>query len=281
MGCLFDQVQSSSATYAVHKEYHTSLLSLDSHQIGTLTHLTRTYLYSNKHTYIHPSLPPLHHASALPFPFSAISNFRRAAKTISSLLRCKFACRSFRSALHALGFACSAGSSVCCNLAARLYRVMRSGCAVFGAGDARGAVCIVGSGRGVGRLNDGGACSALLVTFKMLCWCLRRTVSSPRPLNTRSVVAAAFPPFRCRSHAMSRRLSCGNICAMSSICRWFRRGAAARVEVGRVPWADGLLKYQRMARKVTTRKTRTWGMLIDCSVMVALCVVWCGVEVWV
>jgi hypothetical protein len=110
--------------------------------------------------------------------------------------------------------------------------------------------------------------------------CLRLlTVSSPRPLNTRSVVAAAFPPFRCRSHAISRRLSCGNICAMSSICRWFRRGVAARVEVGRVPWADGLLKYQRMARKVTTRKTRTWGMLIDCSVMVALCVVWCGV-VW-
>jgi hypothetical protein len=224
MGCLFDQVQSSSARYAVHKEYHTSLLSLDSHQIGTLTHLTRTYLYSNKHTYIHPSLPPLHHASALPFPFSAISNFRRAAKTISSLLRCKFACRSFRSALHALGFACSAGSSVCCNLAARLYRVMRSGCAVFGAGDARGAVCIVGSGRGVGRMKLGGAYHRLSVLnpFEMLCCvcdysrCLVPAHSTPAPSSLPRSRRSAAGPMRCRA---------GLVAGTSVRCRRFAGGS--------------------------------------------------------
>lgn len=33
---------------------------------------------------------------------------------------------------------------------------------------------------------------------------------------------------------------------------------------------EGLLKYQREARKMTTRKTTTWGMLMDCSAMVAV-----------
>jgi hypothetical protein len=46
----------------------------------------------------------------------------------------------------------------------------------------------------------------------------------------------------------------------------------ARLGAARVPVAVGLLKYHRMARKVTTRNTRTCGMLIDCSAMVACCV---------
>lgn len=44
-------------------------------------------------------------------------------------------------------------------------------------------------------------------------------------------------------------------------------GARVLVPDGEV---EGLLKYHREARKMTTRKTRTWGMLMDCSAMVAL-----------
>lgn len=33
---------------------------------------------------------------------------------------------------------------------------------------------------------------------------------------------------------------------------------------------EGLLKYHRDARKMTTRKTRTCGMLMDCSAMVVV-----------
>lgn len=99
------------------------------------------------------------------------------------------------------------------------------------------------------------------------------TVSRPRPLSTLSVVAEALPPFRCRSHAISRRLSCGNIVAIWSTCAGFMRGAE-RAGVTPACVLDGLLRYHRDARKMTTRKTRTWGMLIDCSVMVAGRVRW-------
>lgn len=94
------------------------------------------------------------------------------------------------------------------------------------------------------------------------------TVSNPLPPSIRSVVAAALPPFRCKSHAMSRLLSCGNICATWSICAGFMRGVE-RWEVARVCGAEGLLKYHRMARTVTMRKTMTCGMFMDCSAMVA------------
>ena len=44
----------------------------------------------------------------------------------------------------------------------------------------------------------------------------KSTLSRPRPPSTRSDVAATLPPFLCRSHMMSLRLSCGNICATCS-----------------------------------------------------------------
>lgn len=40
--------------------------------------------------------------------------------------------------------------------------------------------------------------------------------SKPRPLKILSVVATTFPPFRCRSHMMLRRETCGNICCILS-----------------------------------------------------------------
>jgi hypothetical protein len=94
------------------------------------------------------------------------------------------------------------------------------------------------------------------------------TVSKPLPPSTRSVVADAFPPFLCRSQAMSLLLSCGNICAIWSIWAGFI-GRAVRLGAARVPASDGLLKcrYHRTARKVKTRKTRTCGMLMLCCAM--------------
>lgn len=100
-------------------------------------------------------LPP-HYAGA--FPFSAASIFLLAANIISSLLLCRFACLSFRSALHAfaLGFS-SDTSSTCSNLDAKLYLVIRSGLLGFGALDAPGAAVGVRDAGGEGIVNEGGA----------------------------------------------------------------------------------------------------------------------------
>ena len=61
----------------------------------------------------------------------------------------------------------------------------------------------------------------------------RYTLSNPLPLNTLSVVACTLPPFRCRSHCISLLLSCGNICAICSMCAGLAvlRSLAACVEV--------------------------------------------------
>src|SRR6266576_5827646 len=47
------------------------------------------------------------------------------------------------------------------------------------------------------------------------------TTSKALPLNTLSVVAATFPPFLCRSHVISLRFNCGNICDNWSTCAGF------------------------------------------------------------
>jgi hypothetical protein len=44
------------------------------------------------------------------------------------------------------------------------------------------------------------------------------TVSNPLPVKILSVVAATLPPFRCRSHIISLRFNCGNICDICSTC---------------------------------------------------------------
>jgi len=102
-------------------------------------------------------------------------------------------------------------------------------------------------------------------------WCANKngklTVSNPRPLNTRSVVAATIPPFLCRSHAISLLFNCGNMLAIWSMCAGLIR-TARFVPAGRVPAAAGFARYHRMARTETMMKTMSCGMLSVCSAMV-------------
>jgi hypothetical protein len=67
---------------------------------------------------------------------------------------------------------------------------------------------------------------------------------------------------------MSLLFSCGNIWAIVSICAGSMR--IERVALGRVPFAEGLLEYQRYTRKATTANTMTCGMLMLCSAMFAM-----------
>ncbi len=59
------------------------------------------------------------------------------------------------------------------------------------------------------------------------------TVSNPPLASTLSVVAATLPPFRCKSHIISRRPSCGNIFAICSTSAGLAaRGFLEEVELG-------------------------------------------------
>lgn len=93
-------------------------------------------------------------------------------------------------------------------------------------------------------------------------------MSSPRPLRIRSDVPATLPPLRCRSQAMLRRSSCGNMELIWVICA----GSTARLREEPLlllpPEEEdmGLLRYQRMAKKPTSATARSWGMLIEVSV---------------
>jgi hypothetical protein len=93
------------------------------------------------------------------FAFSCASSFLRAAKIISSLRLCRFACLSVLSALHDFAFGCSscAGCSGRLSLEDRLYRVIKSGCVgLAGVAAARAGVGAV-RGAGVGIWKDAGA----------------------------------------------------------------------------------------------------------------------------
>jgi hypothetical protein len=59
------------------------------------------------------------------------------------------------------------------------------------------------------------------------------TTSKPRPLNILSVVATTFPPFRCRSHMILRRETCGNICCILS----------TSASLARMLFADVVLRF--------------------------------------
>lgn len=103
-----------------------------------------------------PLLPP-HHPPLLSLSFSSI--FLRAFSTISSLLRCKSACRSFLLLLHNGAGAASPslpateGSPI---LDARLYLVIRSGCVGLASGAAEGAADAVVKGGRTGWKDGGG-----------------------------------------------------------------------------------------------------------------------------
>lgn len=99
----------------------------------------------------------LYTAAPEAFAFSCASSFLRAARIISSLRRCRFACLSVLSVLQAFDFGCSscAGCDASEIFADRLYLVIRSGCEGR-AGVAAGRTG-AGEARGPGIWKDGGA----------------------------------------------------------------------------------------------------------------------------
>ena len=114
---------------------------------------------------------------------------------------------------------------------------------------------------------------------------LELTLSKPLPLNTRSVVAAMLPRFRCSSQAISRLSSCGNICASCSTCAGFTRLWRERpldvddevedvLELEPEPEPESGLeeeKYQRRAKKVMSRTAISCGIFRVCSDIVDVC----------
>jgi hypothetical protein len=116
-------------------------------------------------SYIHPPLKRTEAHDCEAFAFSCASSFRLAARIISSLRLCRFACLSLLSALHDFAFGCSAcvGSVRWPSLEERLYRVIKSGCAgLAGVAAARAGVGAA-RGAGVGIWKDAGACSMLVL----------------------------------------------------------------------------------------------------------------------
>lgn len=91
--------------------------------------------------------------------------------------------------------------------------------------------------------------------------------SKALPLNTLSVVAVTFPPFRCRSHMISLRLNCGNICDNWSTCAVFTPKPRDCPAGSRVLLPEGFENNHRMRRDVMTMNTRIWGMFNVCSAM--------------
>jgi len=129
-------------------------------------------------------------------------------------------------------------------LAFRLYRVIRSGCRGFTcAGVDVAADEDAGTGRG-GWKDCGGT-------------------SKPLPLSILSVVATTFPPFRCKSHMILRRETCGNICCILSTSASLARMLFAEVEL-RFCDEDVLdeKKKYRIASAPSTSIMSSWGRFI-------------------
>lgn len=91
------------------------------------------------------------------------------------------------------------------------------------------------------------------------------TISKPRPLKILSVVAATLPPFRCKSHIISRVFSCGNICDICSTWAGSTACPRARVRLPPAPGSSSRLKNHRITKKDTTAKVRREGILREGS----------------
>jgi hypothetical protein len=91
------------------------------------------------------------------------------------------------------------------------------------------------------------------------------TTSNPRPFSILSVVATTFPPFRCRSHMMLRRATCGNICWMRSTSA--SRAARADDEPRGSDDAPDEKKKYRTARPPRRSTRRSCGRLMVWSVV--------------
>lgn len=100
------------------------------------------------------------------------------------------------------------------------------------------------------------------------------TTSNPRPLNILSVVATTFPPFRCRSHMILRRETCGNICCILSTSASLARMLFA--DVG-LRFGDGVsleTKKYRIASAPSTNNMSSCGKPIVWSAIVSASGVW-------
>lgn len=93
----------------------------------------------------------------------------------------------------------------------------------------------------------------------------RLTASKPRPERTLSVVAATLPPFRCRSHMISRVLNCGNIWDICSTWAGSTTFPRARPRALGGLLSSSRLKNHRNTKKETTARVRSEGMLRDGS----------------
>ena len=95
------------------------------------------------------------------------------------------------------------------------------------------------------------------------------TTSNPRPLKILSVVAATLPPFRCKSHIISRVFNCGNIWDICSTCAGSTAFPRARLRPPPpeppLPGSLSRLKNHRMTKKETTARVSSDGMLRDGS----------------
>lgn len=168
-----------------------------------------------------------------------------AAKIISSRLRCSEACLSSRFELHAFAFVADSFSPSALTFSCSLYLVIRSGSAGLG-GALKVCVCAVedglGEGRGGGGWNVIGGCRRAqeLELVDIAYRGIRgRLTGSIRPDNILSVVAAMFPPLRCRSHKIVLRSAWGNICCILSTAASLARDADWASRVGRGVWAAG------------------------------------------
>ena len=154
--------------------------------------------------------------TSFPFPFSLRSSFRLALRIISSRLRCKRACRSFLLLLQldvVPAFSPSSGGSAEDIFSPRLYRLIKSICSeLFGCALLVFAVLGVVPCGGNCGWKDGGGYYDTLVSDRPRDCSISRSISNEAQaltasrlpvFNILSVVAAALPPFLCKSHIIS------------------------------------------------------------------------------
>ncbi len=154
------------------------------------------------------------------------SNFLLAARIISSLRLCSIFCRASLLLAHPGGGDSSSLSFPFeFTFACKLYRVIRSGGSDFAivaevAVVVESDVVVMNEG---GGWKDGGAYNRISASYHVPNILLKLTGSSALPIRILSVVACTLPRFRCKSHIISRRLICGNICAIWSTCAGVKR----------------------------------------------------------
>jgi hypothetical protein len=91
------------------------------------------------------------------------------------------------------------------------------------------------------------------------------TGSKPLPVNIRSVVAGTEPLFRCRSHMMSRRFSCGNMAETCSTCAAVKRRPLLRPLLDAPAPADDDVHHRYVKNITAVTKRREGIEIVACS----------------